>query len=56
MTMLNGGELLANALRRAGVVDVFALHGGHLDSFWAAARDNDIRLIDTRHEAAAGDR
>lgn len=54
MTMLNGGELLANALRRAGVVDVFALHGGHLDSFWAAARDNDIRLIDTRHEAAAG--
>ncbi|OBF30117.1 thiamine pyrophosphate-binding protein [Mycobacterium sp. ACS4331] len=51
---VNGGELLARALNAAGVTDVFALHGGHLDSFWAACADNDLRLIDTRHEAAAG--
>jgi acetolactate synthase I/II/III large subunit len=54
MTTINGGELLARSLRQAGVTDAFVLHGGHLDSFWIAARANDIRLIDTRHEAAAG--
>lgn len=51
---VNGGELLARALRAAGIRDVFALHGGHLDSFWVACRNNGLRLIDTRHEASAG--
>jgi acetolactate synthase-1/2/3 large subunit len=50
----NGGELLARALQSAGVKDVFALHGGHLDSFWAACADHQLCLVDTRHEAAAG--
>ena len=50
----NGGELLARALAAAGVTDVFALHGGHLDAFWTACRANGLRLVDTRHEAAAG--
>jgi acetolactate synthase-1/2/3 large subunit len=54
MTHVNGGELLARALAQASVTDVFALHGGHLDSFWVAAPRNGIRLIDTRHEASAG--
>jgi acetolactate synthase-1/2/3 large subunit len=50
---LNGGELAAWALREAGVEVVFALHGGHLDSFLTGCRRNGIELIDCRHEAAA---
>lgn len=52
--MVDGGELLARSLRAAGVEQVFALHGGHLDSFWTACGRHGIGLIDTRHEAAAG--
>lgn len=52
--MIDGGELLARSLKAAGVEDIFALHGGHLDSFWTAAVRHGMTLIDTRHEAAAG--
>lgn len=52
--MVDGGELLARSLKAAGVRDIFALHGGHLDSFWVACGRNELRLIDTRHEASAG--
>ena len=52
--MVNGGELLARAMRTAGVDRVFTLHGGHLDAFLVACKPNGIRLIDTRHEASAG--
>ncbi|MFV0524880.1 MAG: thiamine pyrophosphate-binding protein [Acidimicrobiales bacterium] len=50
---LNGGELAAWALREAGVEVVFALHGGHLDSFLTGCQAYDIELVDCRHEAAA---
>jgi acetolactate synthase-1/2/3 large subunit len=50
---LNGGELAAWALHEAGVEVVFALHGGHLDSFLTGCRRFGIRLVDCRHEAAA---
>lgn len=50
---LNGGELAAWALREAGVDVVFALHGGHLDSFLTGCRRFGIELVDCRHEAAA---
>ncbi|MDP6377725.1 MAG: thiamine pyrophosphate-binding protein [Pseudomonadales bacterium] len=54
MTRVDGGELLAHTLQRAGVKDVFALQGGHLDAFLVACDGHGIRLTDTRHEAAAG--
>ena len=54
MAKVDAGELLARALAAAGVHDVFALHGGHLDSFLQACPRNGIRLIDTRHESTAG--
>jgi thiamine pyrophosphate-dependent acetolactate synthase large subunit-like protein len=54
MTKVDGGELLARTLAQAGATDVFALHGGHLDSFLQGCRRNGVRLIDTRHEATAG--
>ncbi len=50
---INGGRLAARTLARAGVDTVFALHGGHLDTFFAGCRDEGIRLLDCRHEAAA---
>ncbi len=51
---LSGGDLLARSLSAAGVRKIFALHGGHLDGFFKGCVDQDIDLIDTRHEAAAG--
>jgi len=36
------------------VTTIFTLHGGHLDSTYRAAADRGIRLVDTRHEQAAG--
>jgi acetolactate synthase-1/2/3 large subunit len=51
---IEGGELLARTLHAAGVDTVFALHGGHLESFYRGCFNNEIRLIDFRHEASAG--
>jgi acetolactate synthase-1/2/3 large subunit len=53
MANLNGGELLVRMLDRAGVREIFTLHGGHLDAIFQAARDRDFRFVDTRHEQAA---
>lgn len=54
MSRIDGGELLARTLAQGGVREVFALHGGHLESFLQGCVHNGIRLTDTRHEAAAG--
>jgi acetolactate synthase-1/2/3 large subunit len=54
MAQVDGGELLVRVLERAGIDTVFTLHGGHLDAIYHAARERDIRFIDTRHEQAAG--
>jgi acetolactate synthase-1/2/3 large subunit len=54
MARVDGGELLLRVLARAGVREIFTLHGGHLDAIYQAARDRDFRFIDTRHEQAAG--
>ncbi len=50
---LDGGALTARTLAEAGVEVVFALHGGHLDSFFNGCVASGIRLVDCRHEAAA---
>ena len=50
----DGGELLARTLAAAGVEQVFALHGGHLEAFWQACLRHGLRLTDFRHESAAG--
>jgi acetolactate synthase-1/2/3 large subunit len=54
MARIDGGELLVRVLEQAGVEVIFTLHGGHLDAIFQATRERDIRLIDTRHEQAAG--
>lgn len=54
MAKLNGGQILIDVLRRFGVDTAFTLHGGHLDAAYQAARDAGMRVVDTRHEQAAG--
>jgi acetolactate synthase-1/2/3 large subunit len=51
---INGGIALARALGALGVSEAFVLHGGHLDSFLVACKDESIHLTDTRHESSAG--
>lgn len=51
---IDGGELFVRAAKAHGVSTVFTLHGGHLDSIYQACIDHGIRMVDTRHEAAAG--
>lgn len=50
----DGGELLARTLKNAGVEQIFALHGGHLEGFWQGCLRHGLRLTDFRHEASAG--
>ncbi|MFI5366455.1 MAG: thiamine pyrophosphate-binding protein [Candidatus Binatia bacterium] len=54
MAKIDGGEMLIRVLEQQGIRDIFTLHGGHLDAIFQAALDHNIRLIDTRHEQAAG--
>ena len=53
-TSVTGGELLARTLKQAGVTDIFALHGGHLEGFLFHCGQASLNLIDCRHEASAG--
>ncbi|MDP6172712.1 MAG: thiamine pyrophosphate-binding protein, partial [Rhodospirillales bacterium] len=46
-----GAELMARAVERQGVKTVFGLPG-HLEAFFGALQERDIRLINMRHEAA----
>lgn len=50
---LNGGDLLALALKARGIEVAFGVHGGHLDGFLLGCEQNGIRLVDTRHEKPA---
>jgi len=51
---IDGGEILVRVLQAAGVERIFTLHGGHLDAIFQAAMDHGLKLVDTRHEQAAG--
>ncbi len=54
MAVINGGSLVVKTLKKADVDSIFGLHGAHIDTLFQACVDQDVRLIDTRHEAAAG--
>lgn len=49
----NAGELVALALKRAGVSHLFTLNGAHIWPILLGANEHGIRLIDTRHEQSA---
>jgi acetolactate synthase-1/2/3 large subunit len=50
---LHGGKLAAKALKRAGVECIFTLSGGHIMPLYDGCIDEDIRIVDVRHEQAA---
>ncbi len=50
---VHGGKLAARALKEAGVECIFTLSGGHVMAIYDGCLDEDIRVIDVRHEQAA---
>ena len=53
MSKVDGGDLVARALRREGIEHIFTLSGDQTQAIFDACIDEAIRLIDTRHEQAA---
>ena len=49
----NAGELVALALKRAGVSHLFTLNGGHIWPILTGATEHGIRVVDMRHEQSA---
>ena len=53
MAEIDGGRLFAKALKREGVEYVFTLNGGHIYNLYEGCVDEDIKVIDFRHEQVA---
>src|SRR6204780_1026603 len=54
MAKVTGGELVVRTLMKAGVTNIFGLHGAHLETIFQSCLDHRIPIVDTRHEVAAG--
>jgi len=54
MAAIHGGEMVIRILEREGVREIFTLPGEHVDPILDAADGHGFRIIDTRHEQAAG--
>jgi acetolactate synthase-1/2/3 large subunit len=54
MALVDGGDLVIRAIKREGVDTIFTLSGGHVQAIYDAALDENVRVIDTRHEQVAG--
>ena len=54
MAFVHGGKLVADALKKEGVSHLFTLCGGHIQHIYDGCIDNDIRVVDVRHEQSAG--
>jgi len=54
VSRIDGGQALVATLKRFGVDTIFTLHGGHLDCVYQAAVAEGMRIVDHRHEQAAG--
>jgi len=50
---ISGGHLVAKALKNEGVDTIFTLCGGHIIDIYDGCLDEDIRIIDVRHEQTA---
>lgn len=51
--IVSGGRLVAKALKAEGVDTIFTLCGGHIIDIYDGCLDEDIRIIDVRHEQVA---
>ena len=54
MAQAHGGKLVAKALKRHGTTHLFTLCGGHIQAIYDGCLDEDIRVVDVRHEQTAG--
>src|SRR3989304_7711652 len=54
MAMVDGGDLTVRAIKQEGVDTIFTLCGGHVQAIYDACLDENVRIIDGRHEQAAG--
>ena len=54
MAQVHGGRLVAKALRRHGTTHLFTLCGGHIQAIYDGCLDEQIRVVDVRHEQTAG--
>src|SRR5580692_4215865 len=54
MGKVTGGELVVRTLMKAGVTNIFGLHGAHLEAIIQYCLAPKIPITDTRHEVAAG--
>ncbi len=54
MAFVHGGRLVAQALKRHGTTHLFTLCGGHIQAIYDGCLDEQIRVIDVRHEQTAG--
>lgn len=52
--MIQGGHLVAQALKAEGVSHLFTLCGGHIQAIYDGCLTEGIRVIDVRHEQSAG--
>ncbi len=50
---MDGGKLVARALKKAGVDCIFTLSGGHIMPLYDGCIDEGIKIVDVRHEQAA---
>jgi acetolactate synthase-1/2/3 large subunit len=49
----HGGHLALAGLKPFGVTELFTLSGGHIFPLYDAARNDDVKIIDVRHEQSA---
>ena len=54
MAQVHGGRLVAQALKRHGTTHLFTLCGGHIQAIYDGCLDEQIRVVDVRHEQTAG--
>ena len=54
MQFTHGGELVARQLKAQGVTTLYTLCGGHVAPIYEGCLNNDIAILDFRHEQAAG--
>jgi acetolactate synthase-1/2/3 large subunit len=54
MAQIDGGDLVARTLKQEGIECIFTLCGGHVMNIYDGCLDQGIRVVDVRHEQAAG--
>lgn len=54
MATVSGGQLVAKMLKQEGVTHVFTLSGLHVAPIYQGLVEEGIKVVDTRHEQAAG--